>query len=303
MNREAVLVLAGVVVMAACNSEVVPLDGDDAGRAGSAGAAGMGGTTQDAGGAAGSTAGGGGAAGQGDRFAFGVTVGRFVFAGEEATNASAGLVAYQPGDLPYTQEFGNCGFTDSREFDGYPPDTPHAGTITLSGGTGDDWVMEPFGNQIGAMYHQSSSYSEPPRWNPGDLVTVVAEGAQIPAFEEDFMFPAMINLIAPNLSAVTEPVTVRRDTGFPLSWEPTDGRVIAGITQGDYSITCYFDAQDGTAEIPSTILTNLDPSDMSGTYTKSYVNVLLANVEEMIAGPYEIEIAGVHGIAAEVNVE
>lgn len=265
-----------VLVCAACGGTTVT-DGaaggvgvrEEAGVAGAAGAAGSAhpGTP---GGAGGTTASEAGAAGSG---ASDPKLSASVHAWQVPDDQwSLGIVAAfvsEPSDYDpctTTHQEGACEYRECEWYDNPEPSTsPHAGRIEVTG------MKVPFSFEPDANGFYTHDYSENwdgerALWEGGELIRIVAEGGDFPAFTIEAVAPEPVVVIEPDLPAGT--LLVPPDEPLAFGWLPTTGDVGVAIeTEGDgtmpsQGVYCVAPGEDEELVVPPSMLAQLPASPL-----------------------------------------
>jgi hypothetical protein len=121
----------------------------------------------------------------------------------------------------------------------------------------------------------------------GSSITISAEGDTVPAFTT-----AALTMPAPlEVSAPVDNGTIDRTQPLTAAWTPVAGNVYFNISQqfndGPYpssyarTIRCEVDAQDGTVDVPTSLLAGLAPGSVN-------VSVCASATDIVEAGAYEV---------------
>lgn len=146
-----------------------------------------------------------------------------------------------------------------------PPDSrPHAGTVSVNGGS-ELLTLVP--NETGI--YPIMTNSEAPLFTGGESLTIAAAGALAPAFSVDLTAPHAIELTAPELPDAPSPWGVDRTSNIELAWEGGQGRVEAVFFSASGHVSCVYDADDGSATIPAAAIGTLEGS---GTFSVSVID-------------------------------
>jgi hypothetical protein len=154
---------------------------------------------------------------------------------------------------------------------------PGCGTPNAAASAGRiELVDTTKGTLLGSWTSQADSMSfAPPRWAPGDTVTVTASGAEVPSF----------SISVPVLSApsITLPVSFSANQNLALSWtpDPNAQTMVVSINGGD-SITCTPPDPAGALMIDASLFANLS----SGPFTITIYRQYVATISD---GPAQVE--------------
>jgi hypothetical protein len=137
-----------------------------------------------------------------------------------------------------------------------PPVDESAGMITVTGGS------QPVSLVPDATGKYTSANGGIDLFTGGEMITVTAAGATVPAFTATLVAPAPINLTAP-AQPTSGPLLVDRTKDLVFTWMNGGvGTVMVSLagTGGPASMSCTFPSAAGTGTIPQAALATLPPS-------------------------------------------
>jgi hypothetical protein len=130
--------------------------------------------------------------------------------------------------------------------------TPQAGTLTVSTPTASASLV-PAGSAYAPVTGQTVF------WAPGETVTAVASGGDIPAFTLTAPAPTRLEVSAPTFPATGAlPVDTTHDLAFAWSGSSA-GKVVAGLANnaGTSTLSCQFDPGAGSGVLPQALLSQI----------------------------------------------
>lgn len=169
---------------------------------------------------------------------------------------------------------------------GTPPAAPHAGVITINGGT--EITLTP--DEATGLYPTLTAPALTNIWDTADIA-VSAAGATVPAFADSLAPPAAITFTAPALDFVT-PLAIDKANDLAVTWDNGAAGtkvsfLLATTKPGVKSamITCSFDAAGGTGSVPKGALADLLPTSdgVNGTGTLG-----VSTGKEITAGDWKV---------------
>jgi len=132
------------------------------------------------------------------------------------------------------------------------PHRAHAGRITFQP-SGPAIVLDP-----AATAEYPVKIQDAPLWQPGDTVTVMAAGAEVPAFSGSLRAPGDVVVTQPAPPMSTATLTVPRGADLEVAWTGgTEGEVtfiLSPDRPARTALTCTFPADAGHATISKTAL-------------------------------------------------
>ena len=167
---------------------------------------------------------------------------------------------------------------------GAPAGLSSAGAITFSGGMGAPITIMP-----GPDGRYMANTGMMARWRSGEVITVRAAGAMVPAFEAMVPFPATVMVTQPAVSP-TMPVRVPRGMPLVTRWTAmgAGGEVKVSVASADSTttslVTCGFPPAAGTGTIPATALSDLVVGQGS-------FSVTVTDFRTVTAGAWNVAVA------------
>ncbi len=106
-------------------------------------------------------------------------------------------------------------------------------------------------------------------WSGGEMLTVAAEGKDVPAFTVTLVAPSKLTMTAPALPQGASNLSVTRSAPFSATWTgASSGQVVlyfdAATGANAFSATCTFDASTLKAEVPAAAFADFPAQD--GTF-------------------------------------
>jgi len=251
------------------------------GAAGSAAGAALGGTA---------TTGGSGGAANGGTATTGlgtVQFGRLLPPASSTSTFDASARFYAPttgtGFDCAAETFGGCNVSVCTAAAAAAAAPPNAGNITFSDGQAINLMLAAMPGQ------QYGSLSASPPLLGGEIITVTAAGADVPAFSATVAVPLVIRLTSPVLD-MNGLGTSPRDQDLVLTFDnrASDGEtgtqlyVQASAPAGFASIQCTLPTDSGTATIPKAALGKL----VAGTD----LLLLATRTKQVVAGDYSVSV-------------
>jgi hypothetical protein len=131
---------------------------------------------------------------------------------------------------------------------------PHAGKITFAGPGGTESITPDTNG------HYPSAMPMGVHIAGDEMVSFVAQGDTIPAFDETVSYPALLSMTAPTMPAGTAPASVPRTRDLLLKWTGGQADVflhihslkITGMTLRSFE--CYVPSAPGSFSIPRAAL-------------------------------------------------
>lgn len=129
-----------------------------------------------------------------------------------------------------------------------------AGTVHITGGDRNVDLSPNANNVYLGDYAQLSVFST------GQTLTIAADGAEVPAFSDSLVAPALITLTAPTLAGTS--VTIPTTTPWSLSWTGgSTGDVVVSLSSGlsgvYVAVQCAWPSSMGAATVPVSTLSYL----------------------------------------------
>lgn len=202
--------------------------------------------------------------------------------------------------------------TDAGTRDGGTGTRPHAGDITISGGTGMPMVLSPDTN---GNYQPVQERGE--KWHMGDMLTFSAAGGGpdgVPPFTASLTFPtpAMVTEPMPMTVFSIPLVQIDHTQPFTARWTPGTGGITIFIGQGGFggmmslqsgvTINCVYPSSAGTGTVPASALSDL--MSTTGSIPDAFLAVTARVSVEVSAGEYRITVNATGGglvAAAEIR--
>lgn len=135
-------------------------------------------------------------------------------------------------------------------------------------------------------------------WMPGDVLTVVTAGGDVPAFSWEFVGPSPVTLLQP-----VEPGTIPMGQPLHVAWEPTEGSVTINLTQASgmslldsRRVMCEVDAGSGQFDVPVAILSALASGELT-------FNVGGSIFEDLTVGGYSVHMHASHASTIRMTLE
>jgi hypothetical protein len=167
-------------------------------------------------------------------------------------------------------QMGNCCVYGQPQIDiaagGVEPITLSAGTLAVDDG---DTFLASFGFQGVGYYPLSSAETPALAWNPGDVLSVDADGGIVDPFSGEVIAPPAFAGVSPALT-LTGQIVIPLTQDFTASWTPAaDG----GESDGGYQVMlslfdpsgfyvdCTVPDGAGTVTAPAATLTSFIPGD------------------------------------------
>lgn len=121
-----------------------------------------------------------------------------------------------------------------------------SGNISLSPDVNGDYGQQPSGASL---------------WQPGEIVTIHAAGAEVPAFQLMIPGPAVPTITSPGPTGLT----IDRSTGLNIQWSgPSSAQIYVFLGSSGASpaaIECVFDGAAGMGFIPPNVLTDFQAQE------------------------------------------
>ena len=122
-----------------------------------------------------------------------------------------------------------------------------------------------------------------------ETVTIVATGADVPAFETTMTYPLLLLLTSPDASATEGVATASRTDDLVLEWDRgAPGKTFLVQTQNtnpsDAFLNCSVPSETGVLAIPAAALAYLAPS--------TELLLLTMNLTHVTAGSYDVSVMG-----------
>ena len=170
----------------------------------------------------------------------------FIEATSNGVNTTVSGGGFGPLAVAPTTSAGPCQITHETEI----TSEDSAGSITISYGSNQSFTMTPNGMPEYTSIAQSFLFAA------GDVITVSAAGAVVPAFSSNITFPSAITVTSPTA------VSTVSKSGFSATWTATTSEVhILFIQHLDSShstaIDCAFAGSSGSGAVPAAALTAL----------------------------------------------
>ncbi len=189
-----------------------------------------------------------------------------------------------------------------------------AGLVTVRGsGMQGPYVLGSGENGIYAPAPQGSAPDEPP-WREDDVACVAADGfGLVPAFRAHVSFPPAPRVTSPALAdPVGEVLSIRRDEGLTLTWEPVPETVSVSMSQRpsngqiaiwleDLSVTCTFDGAAGRAEVPAAALASFQT--LADGNSSGSLSVSTRREVALAAGPVRVILSASQGVSLRAQFE
>jgi hypothetical protein len=139
-------------------------------------------------------------------------------------------------------------------------------------------------------------------WAAGEMIKLHADGKDVPPFTLAVPSPRTLDA---GFEGPLLDQTLSRSSSLQFSWPSTPGTVVVTVEQNSRSdrpktqITCKFSGPAGSAQIPTTALSQLAPT--SSAYTDTEVRGWLAETQVVTAGDYLIELRALRNWSDQVK--
>jgi hypothetical protein len=191
-----------------------------------------------------------------------------------------------------TSTFGSCVLTNITKAGVVgTPSTRSAGTINVTGGN-KALALTVSGTAYTAITDSANSL-----WSGGEPISVVAAGADVPAFSIQIVAPSEVVMTAPAPPAAGQSLSISTNSDMQLTWSggASGAKVHARLSLNVFtptlysqSLDCYYDATSGSGTIPTTALKALKTGG-AGTLLIEGGGVNVQNA--VMAGDYLVTIA------------
>jgi hypothetical protein len=211
----------------------------------------------------------------------------------------------QPGERCHIDHVGACYILNCWKNQPSDP-APHwvsLGTIELKRGADVLLTATPMGDGAYPTTSQPGAL-----WSPGDNLTLVTSGGDVPAFSQDWVGPDIVTVLSP-LPDGGPSVDVHKTSPLVVMWEPVSGGVTVTASQmnqgpepfdDEARFLCEFDGQAGTGTIPVEALAPLKLSaDWNGVTS---FNVGGNQTFDVQPGGYSIHVHVVNTMLYHANV-
>jgi hypothetical protein len=167
-----------------------------------------------------------------------------------------------------------------------------AGTLTTTDGTA---ALATIPYSSDGIYDYDTNSHPTLQWNPGDVLTVSASGAAVPAFSGSITAPQYVSGLNPAITLASS-ITASAGTPFVVSWTPsTDNGTMQLLLTGNampmVTVACYADESSGSISVPVSLLQKLGSGGIVSlektiyrTITTSGIDVLLQAQTPLLSG-------------------
>ena len=175
---------------------------------------------------------------------------------------------------------GACCFVPHPPASCSTPPQVSAGTITVFDS----------GSELGALEYSSGyagldSLSQPAiRWSDGDTLKAAGGGGSIPNFSGQLVAPTALASVTPAFSGTTT-LSIAKGNDFTLRWQPTAGAGSVQLVLEDTAldaITCAAPLTNGSLAVPGALLNQLGSSGTASISTLSALSVIAGNASVTI---------------------
>jgi hypothetical protein len=173
------------------------------------------------------------------------------------------------------------------------PVIPSAGDITI---TGPSIPAQGIVLHVAEGHYIDYSGNDTSVFKDGDLLTVEAPGAEVPAFKQTVTAPSVLVLTAPPVDSVAGSlnVTIDQSKDLAVTWSSGGaGDMIASVftatkNVGSTGIRCAFKASDNKGTIPAAALAKLGKVD--GKTTNGGMTLIPQSTKAFAAGEFDVKL-------------
>ncbi|UJR81879.1 hypothetical protein [Sandaracinus amylolyticus] len=129
-----------------------------------------------------------------------------------------------------------------------------------------------------------------PAFESGDVVTLAATGADVPAFSAD--------VIAPSPLDITLPTSISRAAPLTLTWGATTAESVQlGLVAAGTAVRCIVPGASGTLTVDPALLA------AGGIGSNALISVSAFTTTEVVANAYALDVSVAQGVSASVTLE